>query len=316
MAKREKAEKNVNAPEAGGVAQTTETAMAKSSGSSLMNSAPDWLAEEMKTAPAKMGFENIDGADIILPRLAVANNTSPEFLDRELDVDMGDIFDNLSKQVLVKQGETITVIPIVVAKSRIRFEKPQPPAPIMCRSLDGKKAIMKGGMRENEEATTVCDECVYKQFADDKRPECTEFLSFLLMLPEYNFVVYAASFKSTGLKLGRRWISQALQTGAPLFAGKYLLKTKEYSNGSQKWFNFDYEPAGWVSKEEYTKAKSQFETLSGKTWAPSDLGGEGATEAATEGSTDFPPAKEETVEAPQPTKAPAAAKAQTSDGGF
>lgn len=280
-------EKNINAPEKGAPTETDQASLVKSVGSSLMSSAPDWLQSELDANPdlRKAGFENIDGADIILPRLAVAQLTSPQVLDKELGIELGDIFDTLANNVIAKAGKSTPVILLVANKSRIMFEKPQPPSPILCRSLDGRTATMDGGMDQKEEKTRDCEVCIYSKFSDDsKKPACTEFLSFLVMLPEFNFIVYAVSFKSTGLKAARRWLTQSKLTGAPMFAGKYILSSKKETNGSNTWFNFDYQPAGWVSKEEYARAKEIYQSFEGKTWAPSDLQSEGGEE-----DTNFPP---------------------------
>lgn len=290
MPRRVKDEKNINAPEKGAPTETDQATLVKSVGSSLMTSAPDWLQDELNANPKMRtaGFENIDGADIILPRLAIVHATTPQFSSGDFpDLGMGDIFDTLSNTVIAKEGKSINVILLVANKSRIMFEKPKPPSPILCRSLDGYGATMDGGMTEKEEKTRDCSVCIYSKFSDDsKRPACTEFLSFLLMVPDFNFLVYAASFKSTGLKTARRWLTQSKITGAPMFAGRYQLSAKKVTDGSNTWFNFDYEPNGWVTKDEYERAKTMYQSFEGKVWAPSDLQDDAAEDVDV---TEFPP---------------------------
>jgi hypothetical protein len=212
-------------------------------------------------------------------------------MNKALDLNLGDVFDTVTKQLIIPADGKTTMILLVASKSLIHFEKPQPPSPILCRSLDGLRATTKGGLTRREEPTDNCAECINGQFNDDKKPTCTEFLSFLAILPEFNNMTYAISFKSTGLKKGRTILTQAKMTGAPMFAGKYELTAPKQTNGQNTWWTFDAKPVGWAAKDEYEFAKQLYKTFQGKTWAPTDLESESGDESS-------PPRDQDGAEAP------------------
>lgn len=272
MAKPATKEKQVNAPESGAVAQTDQAAMVKASAAnSLMTGAPDWLVAEMAGAAGPMGFEKVDlKADIILPRLTIIQSTSPEFKAKGSELELGDVIDNLSKVLYAKEGQPLKVIPIVYSKQRLMFESPMPPSPVICRSPDALKAQSKKGRTIEDKETDNCSVCVFKDWADEEKPKCTGFYNFLLLLPDFNYIAIACSFKSTGVKTARRWLSSMVQTRAHMFAHMFELTTKEQSNGSQTWHNFDFKAAGFVSQEEYLRGKGLYDTMKDKTWAPNE----------------------------------------------
>lgn len=265
-------------------ATTTTAAIQKTASNlGLMPNAPDWLKKKMAGQKPR-GLEKLDTADLILPRLSIAQSTSPEVSSGQCGV--GDIFDNLTKTVLAKRGEPLLVIPISLAKSRIMFEGQPPNATITCRADDALTARQPKGKDMGDVATGDCEKCVFKEWDDDKdaerggRPKCTLFYNEMVLLPEFENRAYVFSAKSTQVPVMRRLLSTIKQTGADSFAGLYAIKSVEQKADKLTWQNFDFESKGYVSEEQYAIAEQMFNSVSEKTWAPNteDLETEVASE--------------------------------------
>lgn len=65
-------------------------------------------------------------------------------------------------------------------------------------------------------------------------------------------VPFILPFSSTGHTTSRQWMTMMNDYGgAPSFARKYRLKTRERSNAAGTWFAIDVKDEGWVTPEEY-----------------------------------------------------------------
>lgn len=172
-------EKVVNPPPAKeGVQQTTTSALAPSTFSTLATGAPAWLAEKMK-GKAPRGLEVVEAGDFIYPRLVLCQSMTPE-VNRDNVRKAGDVMDNLTKELIMEQGTVaspnkLEFIPIVLSKSRFYWEDLDKGGGTLCRSMDALKPEPGGaGKDQGGEPAVTCAECIYKQWDALKEGEKEE----------------------------------------------------------------------------------------------------------------------------------------------
>lgn len=287
-------EKVVNPPPPVNAAATAETtALAKNMESApAALGVPDWLAKEMGGA-APLGFDKMDAADFILPRLVLAQGQTPEVAQKNSNgygIEVGDIFDNLTKQILCKAGEKLEVIPVILGKSRMYFGDFDKGEGVLCRADDALTS-RKGGMGKDEgdQPTTDCMKCVFREFdEEDGAPACSVFYNIIVLLPAFGLPAYVWSNKHTGVKVAKRFLSTARAKGTDMFAQRYTLEAITESNDRFTFQNFTFSPVGWATKDQYLHAKKFFLSLEGKTWTPNteDLDAAEGGEAPAEPGSD------------------------------
>lgn len=234
--------------------------------------APAWLQKHMQ-GNAPRGLDKMDNADIILPRLVLAQSQTPEVINGEENgygITNGCLFDNLTKQVLAKPGEVLEIIPIILGKSRMYLQPFNEGGGILCRADDAVTARPGGiGKDEGNAPTNDCGTCVLKEFDEAKgKPECSLFYNVIVLLPSHGYAAYIWSTKHTGVKVVKRFLSTAKQVGVDLFALKFGLTTVTQKSDKFTWKNFDFKPLGFVDETEYARAEGFFKSLEGKSWTP------------------------------------------------
>lgn len=289
--------KQTNAPAQTTAAPVTETAItpADTQAKGLTSAAPAWLVQQMQGRKAA-GLEQMDSADLIISRLVLAQSMSPEVTNADENgygIDVGDIFDNLTKEVRAKAGDTLTIIPVVLGKSRIHFGDLDKDEGILCRSNDALTALPGGdGKDAGGQPTRDCAKCILKEFDDeaDGRPACSLFYNIIVLLPDFGMIPAVWSNKHTNVKVAKRFLSTAKLTGADLFAQKYTLKSVKEKNDKYTYQNFDFKPMGWVTEEEYRHARGFYDSLSEKTWAADTSDMEGPNDVTEKPVNVDPPA--------------------------
>lgn len=294
MAQKKTEPKSVNAPPAksSGPTQTSSLATVPLNTGLAPTSAPAWLSKHMANTGPR-GLENVESDDVIYPRLLLCQDLTQAVKDRKADV--GDILDSLSEEVLAKAGEELHIIPIVMTKSRMVLTPISEGGGIECRSDDSITAKPNGiGIDQGGVATRNCEDCVHKEWNDDPnakangRPKCTQFYNIVVMLPQHDYRIEVWSCKSTQVKVVRRFLSMAKQTGADFFALKFALSSVTQHNGELTFKNFDFKPIGYVTEEEYVRGAKTYDALKGEKWSVSvkDLE-EPAQDAAPEPGSDL-----------------------------
>ena len=221
----------------------------------IMATMPDYLREP---AAAPRGGENLEPEDIIMPRLAICGKQSPQFdknNDRFIDgLEMGDFFNTITQEVY---GPAIYVVPLFEAKTRTRFPPYGTDGQVLCRSADGKHGIGDNPVKGD------CMQCPLRQFIDDKRPECTQFLNYAVLLMPQNGkashdvwkvlprldTASVLGFKSTALGSAKQWNAMLKMRGRDWFACVFKLKSTAKIDGKNSWYIPTVENAGWLSKE-------------------------------------------------------------------
>jgi hypothetical protein len=280
--------RNVNppprqSPQAG--AAIVKTIAPTTAALAVSNAAPAWLQQQMANHAPK-GLEVVEREDLIMPRLTLVQKTSPAF-DQQLAA-IGDIIDNVTNEVICPKGTMLEFIPIVVSKSRIYFHDYNDGGGIDCRAPDGITALPGGiGKDAGEQPTTECARCVFSKWDESGggsgKPQCSNIINILGMLPSRNNALYALSFKSTGIKVSKRLLSTIKQTGVDAFAlvfGLYAVDDQSANNTFQNW---DFEMLRYVDQAEYARGAQTFAGLEGKTWEANmeDLAQTGGDEGAT-----------------------------------
>lgn len=270
-------EKVVNpAPPVVAAATATTTALAKNMQQGLAPTAsmPAWLAKMVTEAVTpQRGFEEMDAADYILPRLVLAQSMTPEVVNAKangLGIEVGDIFDNLTKMILCKNGETLEIIPVILGKSRMLFGDFNKGEKVLCRSDDALTSRKNGrGQDEGGVPTTDCTKCVNREFDEEKgKPMCSLLYNIIVLLPAFDLQAYVWSNKHVSVKVAKRFLSTARQMKTDMFAQRYELHSVVEKNDRFTYQNFEFKPLGWVAQDQYRAAEGFFSSLEGKTWAP------------------------------------------------
>jgi hypothetical protein len=206
---------------------------------------PEYLKELIGN---QAGLEDVDQSDLIIPRLAVAQGTTPELKKSSenyiKDLKVGDLFNSLTGEVY---GESVTVLPLFFYRNYIKFRK----------NADGSPA---GVERIYKDRSEVPDHEL--EFQGDAKPVTTAFRNIMAMLiqegrkPE----PICVSFKP-GSKLGKKWVSIMKGLNLPCYVRTYTLTVMELSNAKGTWNEPKATEGEWVPKALVAQAKSYFESL-------------------------------------------------------
>lgn len=216
---------------------------------------PDYLAQESGHA----GGENIGKDDVVLPRLAVCQSTSPQRQKNKPvyieGLEEGQLFNTVTKEIY---PETTSLIPLLYLKSRIYFKPLKDGGGILCQSRNG----IDGG-----KLSPSCASCEHSQFHEDDKPDCDLFKNVVcLLLPPAviapQLVVF--SFKSMALKVATNWITVMLSRNKPFYTQVYDVSTLSTSNSKGTFYVPTVNFKRWVSIEEMNAAKSEYLNLSSK----------------------------------------------------
>lgn len=220
----------------------------------------------------RLGFEDEQEGDIVLPRAKILQPTSDE-LSNERYADQnfkgGMIINSLTKEVLSDK-----FIPIMKFNSRMLWVPKKAGGGMACRSEDAKVGKVLDAPKWgpwNESTNTyhpayevqtgqnvACDTCPYANWNGDVPPLCTKSMNFLVMFDGMSFPL-VLSFKSTSLKHGKKLYSMAKMMPGNMFDYVYSLKTFRKSNDRGVFFESDVFPGGKATAEQ---AKNLFELYS------------------------------------------------------
>jgi hypothetical protein len=215
------------------------------------------VPEFLKNQHGGEGFDQMDKADLILPRIGICQSMTPQRKKSNLTyiegLSDGDLFNSVSGQVY---GESMEVIPLQFSKSRIYFKDLAQGGGILCQSFNG----VDGGT-----IASTCAACPNSQFgADGLSPACNLFYNYpVLVLPSMELAML--SLKSSALKVAKRWNSRMKLLGdKPMFAGVYEVKIVEQSNQKGTFFSPVISFRRFVQEGEFNLAKELFAGMQGK----------------------------------------------------
>lgn len=291
-------------PATAGVPEVPNSALANAPPVALSkSSAPAWLVAKTAETNGPRGLEKADSNDLIYPRLVLGQSMSP--VVKAGDAAEGDIFLNITGDVLAPKGSKLTFIPVVLTKTRLYMKKD---GSILCRSADTITAQPGGvGKDAGGVATNNCADCVNKEFDqsgdETAKPLCTQYYNVMGILPEHGNMAVVLSMKSTGVKVMRKLLTVCKQTGFDFWAHKFDLFAVDAQGQGQTFAQWDFSSHSeiWANPEEYAAGEALYNAIVGKDWRPdvSDI----ASAESGEESTDFP------TEPATPAAQPAAPKA-------
>jgi hypothetical protein len=189
-----------------------------------------------------LGFEMMTGKDMTVPRLSLAQSTTPQTKRANEkyipDLEEGMFFNSMTGEIY---GTSVEVIPLFFFKSRIFFKDLKEGGGVICQAPgpDGTKCQLNAG-----------GPCLHSNWgAKGEPPECNEFLNYpCIMVPNQDLI--AVSLKSTGLKAAKDWNTLMRMRKADMFAGRYTIESKPARNkAGLDYFAYKIDNAGWVEDE-------------------------------------------------------------------
>jgi hypothetical protein len=207
------------------------------------------ISEERPTdliAGDTRGTEDMTRDDMQMPRLAIAQQMSPELQeDQPQYIDglkMGEMFNSVTKEIIGKG-------PVLVA-----IVRRDPPRWVEFVPRDQGGGVKDPNVPMNDPRT---------QFGPNgEQPVATKFYDYVLMrVDKSDFEMVGLSLKSTGLKVARNWNTLIKMRNAPLFRGVYRIEVVKQENAKGKFFNFSVNNAGWTNGEATARAEAAFEAM-------------------------------------------------------
>lgn len=187
--------------------------------------------QELLRQNAGSGLENIKAEDIILPRLAILQPTSPE--SSQDGYSAGDIVNKLTGE---NYGRSFTFFTLHYYPNRVLFESEDTGADIECRSNNGITGDTHG----------ACATCQFSKWTEDNsgnavRPRCTEFKNVVVEpanaddgFLEKSPIVFSA--KRAALKPTNAFLSALFVARKPAYATKWTLTSERQQRDKLTWF--------------------------------------------------------------------------------
>ena len=216
---------------------------------------PDHLKQYQGTQDAE---HNVSTADILIPRLAVAQAGMSAQLKKQHelfipDLAEGELFNSVTGEIY---GETATVIPLFFNKNYIQF---------------AGGGVLKVVAMYNNISEVPDGDLSWGKDEDGQRvpPVVTEFKNrmCLILCGNGQWQPIVVSFKKGENKFSDQWNSHIkfarLADKLPCFAHTYTVTSKLKNGGDGKsWYVKVVNPQGFTPENIFTEAKNYFEQLS------------------------------------------------------
>jgi hypothetical protein len=218
------------------------------------------IPEFLKKSAQGRGRENVDQADLVLPRIKLLQPLSPEVQEEDSQIEAGHLYNTLTQN---DYGDSLIFIPVMHFKSRIYWRKRDDDSPdrMLCSSPNG--------LNPNSEAFgKTCPECPMQRWnnqaekAEDKAPKCTSYYNFAILV-EGETSPIALSFERTKVKIAKKLLSLISIGNLDMFAKKYKIGVTKEKNKKGTWFNYDITPVGFVTADEFKIAEVAYNSLKG-----------------------------------------------------
>jgi hypothetical protein len=206
----------------------------------------------LKYAGQKLGSENVEREDLLIPRLSIAQSLSPELKKTNEayipELKLGDVFNTVTHEIYGDESIELTVIPLSFYKNYITFKK----GGGVEKMYDHKSQVPPADLQFTENAAK-----------ESVKPLCTEFRNFLILKLSENArpAMMCVSFKSSGTKQAKQWNSYIDATKLPAFARTYRLSVVEKVDGQNSWYQFVVTPDVFAPEEFFNEAKAYFDQI-------------------------------------------------------
>lgn len=228
------------------------------------------------------GAEDIETDDITIPRVKVGQGLSPEVTEGRVAI--GDLFLNVTGDVLAASGQDLEIVIIARSKEYILWQdRLFDGGGILARaqrvSVDGEVRYawdkpnqsftnkIKGVLPVTWETKTYVDENDMHRFGSanpedpDSYPAATVHHNYVVMLPQHGNMVAALSLSNSQVKKAKD-LNFMLNTGeAPIWARKFLVRSIDdtSSDGKNEFKNLRFVPDGFVDEGTAARTKGLFE---------------------------------------------------------
>ena len=235
------------------------------------NSVPAFLQGEQ----GYTGAEGIDKTDITIPQIKLGQAMSSEVKDGS--VNEGDLFLNVTGEVLAESGTPLRFIPIASSKeyllwrdrnfenggimARAKKSRDLTPDgdPIYIWDKPGQTFVNKVKNAVPVEWTTEANGLIPTQGLDawgseipgddESGKAATAHHNYVVCLPDNGNMIAAFSLSRTQVKAANDFNAMLNMATLPIYARLFTVSTYEQSKGGDKWANLKMKPAG-VSQDE------------------------------------------------------------------
>lgn len=251
----------------------TQVAVAKKQ--ELAVGLPDFL----KDYSGPRGTEGIESQDVTIPRLKIGQAMSKEVKDGK--VAEGDLYLNITGEVLAKAGETLRIVLIARGKEFILWRprndngggilaraKPVPTGDGVRYAWDKSNTSFDVKIDGKTKATWNTKKFIdedgldqwgsefgYQKNGDpvnaDSGIAATAHHNFIVMLPDHGNIVAAMSLSRSQTKKAKDWNAALKLSPAPIFSRLFTVATLDEPHGNETYKNFDIKPAGFVDGADF-----------------------------------------------------------------
>ena len=185
------------------------------------------------------GLEGSDASDFIIPRLGLCQSLTPQRVKGNpkyiQGLEEGQFFNTVTGEIY---GEEVEFIPLYMAKTRLKFNKPIGSG-IDCASSISPEGVMFG--KHSPAGAGGCAVCQFAQFKDEpdekgsSAPDCTDFKGWVSLIDGQPIGI---SVKSTSLTVMKQFNSMIRLANMPAFVHRCKASsTTQTKNGNtfQQW---------------------------------------------------------------------------------
>lgn len=228
------------------------------------------------------GVDGIDSEDVAIPRLKLAQALTPDVQEGTLKA--GDLFLNVTGEVLASEDNPLRIIPVAVGKEYILWN-PERGEGILARA----KRVFHGGRARYQwdNQDQIFDvkfrkgpavRWETKRFVEDNGlhrfgssipgdpssgPAATAHHNFVCVLPDHDNMVVALSLSRSQEKKAKDLNTMLKMSKMPIYGRVFTVATTRERNASgDEYFNYQFKPAGFVQDEQaFLAYKEIFESF-------------------------------------------------------
>lgn len=233
----------------------------------------DQLPDYLRDYGGATGMENMETGDATIPRIKIGQGLSKEVKDKL--VDDGDLFLNLGAQVLAKQGNPLTFVPLAYAKEFILWRpREDQGGGILARARPTRvgnitryawdkpdetfRVKVKGVVPAEWQTGAYIDEDGLDKWGseipgqNDSGIAATAHYNYVVALPDLDNLIAAFSFSRTSAKAAKDLNGMLKQTSrVPMFGRVFQATTFNEKNDKGEFNKIKITPAGFVPQEQF-----------------------------------------------------------------
>lgn len=233
------------APKPAPVAEPKQELMERAEGSKAVanTEVPDYIKKG-----AGRGSENVEMADVVIPRIEVAQALSkclkandPSYIE---DAKQGDLYNTVTREVY---GPNVRVVPVFFKKEWLAW----------------REQTLGGGFAGAHSSASDCELAIQQQDKPDEW-EATETAQQLVLVVKDDGSTEEAvvSMNKTKLKVSKQWNSLCRLNGNDRFSRMYILHSVDETNSKNQDFkNFGIYNLGFAPRDIYLKGEALYNAI-------------------------------------------------------